>query len=214
MRQNDARQLALMTMMKNLAVSTDSVAASAAFLAEIMLHTDELLSTTTDLETHFFTFLVGVQHLASVRLFSYLIPYTTLGNTLVHVAEELAKLHPQWHVINTLPQFYYSFASFIHVRDKNNLFITFQIPLGYHSHPFNIYEILTFPVPTHVGANHSTMLRSVPHAMAIDLSLHWYFELSIAEMNMISSHHPSHIRRSFSATLADVCVTSLFFDRS
>jgi len=147
---------------------------------------------------------------ASGRLSSYLIPYTTLGNTLLHVAGELASLHLQWNVINTLPQFYYSFASFIHVRDKNNLYITLQIPLGYHPHPFNIYEIITFTIPTHIGANHSTMLRSVPHATAIDLSLHLSFELTNAEMNTIVNHHTSHIRRSFSAAF-NTCITFCIF---
>jgi len=176
-----------------------------------MLHTDELLSTTTDLENHFSTFFAGVQHLAGGRLSSYLIPYTTLGNTLLHVAEELAKLHLRWHVINTVLLL---LRQFHHVRDKNNLYITCQIPLGYYPHPFNIYEIITFPIPTHVGANHSTMLRSVPPAMAIDLSLHLYFELTIAEMNTIVNHHTSQIRRPFSVAFNSVGVTSLFFGRS
>jgi len=57
------------------------------------------------------------------------------------------------------------------------------------------------------------MLQSVPHAMAIDVSLHWYFELTVAEMNTIIIHHTSHIRRSFSSALppVPVCVTSLYY---
>jgi len=127
----------------------DTIISSIAFVAEVMLHTDELLSTTPDLENPFSNFLAGVQHLASGRLPSYLIPYPTIGKTLLHVAEEVALHNPLWHAINTSQQFYYSYASFIHVKDKNNLYITLQIFLGYHPLPLDIYEIFIFPIPTH-----------------------------------------------------------------
>src|SRR5258708_1222895 len=172
------------------------------------------MSSINEMEIFFSNFLSGVEMLAAGRLPTVLVDQETLGDTLLNISDTLAESHSQWKVINTAPTYYYSYGTFIHVRDATHLFITLQIPLARHDQPFNIFELLTFALPTHDSNEHATRLIGLPHAVAFDVTGRYMFPLTSSELKDIDKYHTSHVRRIFHQMSADSCVVALYKDNT
>jgi len=203
---NEAQTLSLLEQVSNASETGVN------FLSNITLNTLEVMSSIQEMENYFSNFLSGVETLATGRLPVLLIPQDKLNETLFHVTDTLKAMKSEWQVINTDTIFYYTKGAFVHVRDATHLYITLQIPLSWALHPFNIFELIIVPLPTHDGKHHATRLIGLPDAVAIEKSEEHMFFLTSHELAEIDQTHQSHVRRTFQRATQDQCVMALYHD--
>ena len=180
--------------------------------AKIVLQALEVVEAAAEMVAFYTNFLGGVESLAAGRLPTFLVPQAQLIETLQHIIDMLQDT--RWTIIHLDPQFYYSHANFIHVRDADYLYITLQIPLANIDTLFKIFDILVVPLPTTDQNKHSTKVIGLPEAIAIDESQTYFFELSLSELQTLDKKHASEIRRVFQTFQNTSCVLSLYRGKS
>jgi hypothetical protein len=124
--------------------------------------------------------LIGIHDLLNNQLSPYLVPATSLLKTLQNISQELQQHYPLFHISNTHPAYYYRAHSVIYNRHNNSLFISIRIPLTSSSPLFDIYQIITFPIPINHTSDHATIIKDLPHYLAISSDHTKFLEFSLS----------------------------------
>jgi hypothetical protein len=183
-------------------------------VANITWHTFELMTSIDEVVAHYTTFLGAVESLVTGKLPTALISQDELGQTLLHVEENLKIAAPQWRIIHKEPIYYFSYGQYSYTRDDRNLYINLQVPLTHFGTAFNAFEVITFALPTHGSGKHASQIEELPHAFAIDQSEEYLFTMDKKELEKIGVTHTSQTRRLFDKVDKNTCLMSLYHDNS
>ena len=120
--------------------------------------------------------LVGVQRLMEHKLPIELIPLHTLKQALNEVSSQLKKSYPSYFVSPVNIEYYYSTMPISYGRVHDSIYISVNIPITSNPSLFNIYQVLTFPVPVNQSTSHTTQIQNMSPYIAIHENQRAYFE--------------------------------------
>ena len=130
------------------------------------------------------SFLNGLHALVKRKLSPYLVPESQLRKALAHVENTLRRRHPDFHVTNHHPSFYYQQQSVMYAYHDESFYVTVQIPISSRNDLFDMFQILTIPVPLNHSTTHATLLDNVPDYMAVSADRSSFVEISSIDFAM------------------------------
>ncbi|XP_070182409.1 uncharacterized protein [Littorina saxatilis] len=174
-----------------------------------LLHKSRYLS---DLERQLDLFLQGIHHLVQRRLSPLLVPEQMLKRAVSHIENTLRRRHPDFHVINHHPAYYYQQQSVMYSYHTHKFYVTIQVPISSRTALFDLLQIITMPVPLNHSTTHATQLANVPNYLAITTDRTSFMEMSVTDMqncvgNPIKTCPLMQGQRS---TDTPTCATALF----
>ena len=130
------------------------------------------------------SFLNGLHALVQRKLSPSLVPESQLRKALAHVENTLRRRHPDFHVTNHHPSFYYQQQSVMYAYHDESFYVTVQIPISSRNDLFDMFQILTIPVPLNHSTTHATLLDNVPDYMAVSADRSSFVEISSIDFAM------------------------------
>ncbi|XP_071099911.1 uncharacterized protein [Haliotis cracherodii] len=112
---------------------------------------------------------LGILDLAKNKLSPLLIAPQILEQTIHHIASILSNKYPNFRLLQTNPTYYYSQAKFIFARTKAHVYVSVKFPLSSLPKPFQMYKVISLPVPVNDTSSHSTQLLDIPPYFALSL---------------------------------------------
>ena len=180
--------------------------------ARITGHLANLVQTSNLLLYRAEEMLQGVTLLTQGKLSPLLISPKLIAHFILKIQKKLALSHPNFHVINTNPEFYYKTHLFVYARNGNKIYITMKFPLSTLESHLDVYKVITVPVPVNRSSSHATQLLTLPNIFAISKTKQHYTVLSDNELLLCQGH----IRKMCPSQLAMTpitnpsCVSALF----
>ena len=126
------------------------------------------------------SFLTGIHLLVQRQLSPSLVPEKVLKKALILAESTLRKRHPDFHVINHHPSFYYQAQDVMYVQSERSFFVTIQIPVSSRTALYTLYQVLTMPVPFNHTTTHATLVKGMPDYIAVTDDVTSYVEMSAA----------------------------------
>ena len=81
-------------------------------------------------------------------------------------------------MVHKTPQYYYHCHNVLYATLPDIIYITIDIPIASGTTQFNVYHILTFPVPFSETSKHETRVTNLPDFVAISSDNRSMFEMS------------------------------------
>lgn len=194
----------------NLKKSISDLTSVTSFVTSVL--TDQIT-----ISTDYFSSLEELRHsiirLIENQLSPHLIPPHTLVNTLTDIEGMLKSTHHSFRIATTDYKYYYSQPNFLFARDSNNIYITIKIPLTHVDSPFDLYDVISLPVPVDNSTTHATQLLELPDLLGVTRNRNYFIELSQQLFQSCSKFGNEHFC-SFQPTLRSAihpsCLFSIF----
>jgi len=165
---------------------TKSFESSLRTLEQNMMNMSKVLTTLSNnfnvLRSNLLQLQSSVQSLVEGKISPSLIPKIVLTKTLHKIQSTLTKYYPGFHLTHFHPTYYYTTSNFMFTRNHSSLYITVKFPVSSHSHPLQLYKILTFPVPANNSMNHATQLLDLPNYIAFTHQHDYYLPLKSSDL--------------------------------
>ncbi|XP_071098997.1 uncharacterized protein [Haliotis cracherodii] len=88
--------------------------------------------------------------------------------------------------LTTNPTYYYSQAKFCFARTKAHVYVSVKFPLSSLPKPFQMYKVISLPVPVNNTSSHSTQLLDIPPYFALSLdSRHFLRVITLAVASIL-----------------------------
>ena len=157
--------------------------------------------------------LVGVQRLMEHKLPIELIPLHTLKQALNEVSSQLKKSYPSYFVSPVNIEYYYSTMPISYGRVHDSIYISVNIPITSNPSLFNIYQVLTFPVPVNQSTSHTTQIQNMSPYIAIHENQCAYFELREVQFSHCLGNKMRHCPFLLPQTHVNThtCTSAVFF---
>ncbi len=107
------------------------------------------------------TFLLGVHALLQRKLSPILIDHDTLTRALQTVHDTLKTNHPDFEIVHKQTRYYYHSANVLYAGQPEQILVMIEIPIASTNTKFNLYHILTFPVPFNDSSLHGTRVTNL-----------------------------------------------------
>ena len=140
------------------------------------------------IESQLQQFLTGVHLLVQRQLSPALVPETTPREALKRTEKSLALKHPDFKVINRHPSYYYQSQDVLYSYHELSFFVTIQIPISSRSALFDIFRVLTFPVPLNHSTTHVTLIQILPDYIAMAEDHSAFVEMSSTEFGLCTQN--------------------------
>ena len=119
--------------------------------------------------------------LAQGKLTPSFIPRRILQKAISHVSTLLNKKYKGTYVAQTDVNWYYTHGSVFARRYSSNIYISVKIPVTSYKQPFNLFKIISFPVPVNTSSQHATKLLDTPTYLAVANNQQFYVTLGTDE---------------------------------
>ena len=171
----------------------------------------QYIKNTQQLELRMQQIAVGVQEIINGKLSPFLIPVSTINETLNHLKDLLNTKYPEFHIVNTNMNYYYETLTVNTVRSGNTIFITISIPISSSHNIFKLYQVLSFPVPLNHTTKHATQLSETSPYIAV--SSNSFIEMSHFSYSQCTGTNFKHCslllgQQSISHL---TCISAIFF---
>jgi hypothetical protein len=130
------------------------------------------------------SFLNGMHDLVQRRLSPQLVPEHKLRQTLIDVQRKLRRKYLDFQVVNRHPAFYYQAQDVLYSSHDDSFLVTINIPISSKSALFQVYQVITLPVPLNHTTTHATQLTNIPDYIAISDDRSAYFEMTNADFSL------------------------------
>ena len=159
------------------------------------------------------TFLLGVNALLQRKLSPILIDHDTLTQALQMVQDTLDKNHPDFEVVHKQPRYYYHSANVLYAGQTEQILVIVEIPVASTATRFNLYHILTFPVPFNDSSLHGTRVTNLPDYVANSTDERYIIEISASQMALCHGRHMISCPDKFphQALTEPSCAKAMFF---
>lgn len=165
---------------------TKSFESSLRTLEQNMMNMSKVLTTLSNnfnvLRSNLLQLQSSVQSLVEGNISPSYIPKIVLTKTLHKIQNTLTKYYPDFHLTHFHPAYYYTTSNFMFTRNHSSLYITVKFPVSSHSHPLQLYKILTFPVPANNSMNQATQLFYLPNYIAFTHQQDYYLPLKSSDL--------------------------------
>ena len=135
------------------------------------------------------TFLLGVHALLQRKLSPILIDHDTLTRALQTVHDTLKTNHPDFEIVHKQTRYYYHSANVLYAGQPEQILVMIEIPIASTNTKFNLYHILTFPVPFNDSSLHGTRVTNLPDYVAISTDERSIIEISASQMALCHGRH-------------------------
>ena len=115
-----------------------------------------------------------------------LISPTLLSNTLSQIQLELKSEHPTFKIANFHPNYYYESAVQFS-RHNDQIIVVLPIPVTQNMHIFNLYQVVTFPIPINSTSPDATELDDRPY-LAVSKEYEITIELTHDQFALCKNH--------------------------
>ena len=121
--------------------------------------------------------LIGVQKLMEHKMPIELIPLDILHQALAEVSTQLKIHYRTYSVPKINSEYYYSQMPVSFGRVDDSIFITINIPITSTPSYYNIYQVLSFPIPVNQSSNHTTQIKGMSPYIAIATNDNSFIEI-------------------------------------
>ena len=150
------------------------------------------------LNTKLATLVEDISNLAQGKMRQTLISPNTIATVLQQVQLELHKHFPEFQISHMNPQYYYKHPLFLSARHKGSIYVTFKIPVTSFTSTFNVYKVLSVPVPVNKTSLHSTHLTDLPDYFAVSKDNQYYSSMTKDQWHSchgkVTKHCPREIK--------------------
>ncbi|XP_048259087.1 uncharacterized protein LOC125384301 [Haliotis rufescens] len=113
-------------------------------------------------------FKFGVLDLVQGKLSPLLISPAILTTTINHIKHILHNKYNGFKLLDGNTNFYYNHGKFLYAKTKSNkLYVTVKFPLAASDTTFNLYRIVSLPIPVNESTSHATQLLNLSPLIAI-----------------------------------------------
>ena len=140
------------------------------------------LQQTVQLERMLESLLLGVNALLHRRLSPLLVDQKTMAQTLQDIQRTLKQKHPEFDVVHKDPRYYYHSANVLYAGQVEQILIVMEIPIASTNTQFELYQVLTYPVPFNSTSNDGTLVTNLPDYVAISTDERYMIEMTAAQM--------------------------------
>ena len=177
----------------------------------LQLFVNELYHT-INLQAGLTDFMEGLHDLMRHKLSRHIIPHSDLIAIIHHINRKLLARDTQLAVMPMDTVNMYNFLPFVWTYRPSGLFITIKFPLITSSlSKFDIYKVLTFPVPINDTSNHATLLSNVPPYLGFSQD-NKYFIHPTRDMLNGPILDAQTVNLPLHSLTNPSCLTSIFFD--
>jgi hypothetical protein len=182
------------------------------FLNNLSLTTMNLMHIVNSLTAYLTELLAACEILLTGKLSSFLIPSSAIMETIDHIEEELLKQGNGQHLIFNDPYFYFSSATFIYLRQGQNLIVTVQFPISQFPEEFDVYLIQDFPMTLPGQPKNVLRLPGLPAAIAVQRGMSLYFNLTENQVKSVIAEHYATPQTILNDNAYETCLMSIFKD--
>ncbi|CAC5398186.1 unnamed protein product [Mytilus coruscus] len=101
---------------------------------------------------------LSVHELLKGKLSPFLLSPHDLKKTIHQIQTILDTKFKGFHLTHTDPEYYYSFPEFVFARNHSKLYISVKFPVSSSTSPFQLYRVISKPVPINETSKHATQL--------------------------------------------------------
>lgn len=105
---------------------------------------------------------LGVQEAVMGKLSPFLVPVGVLNRTLNHIQRILDASYPKFHIAKVNTGYFYNTLAITATRVQNVLILQLDVPITSSFTVFDVYEVLSFPVPINDSTHHASQLLDFP----------------------------------------------------
>ena len=179
------------------------------YLSKWHTMTMEWLFHTETLCQHLQMFLTGIMMLTAGHLSPSVVSERTQKLVINQASEELQEVLGSVTVVHTDVAYYYKYGSFLYMSYDEKIVITLQIPVTQWKEPFEIYQVMRFPVFVQ-GHDQVTLMEDLPEVIAVEKGALRYFSMTNNELMLMQNNHFSLTRKGLMKTMANDCVMNLY----
>ena len=124
---------------------------------------------------------IGFNNLLQGQLSPLIIDRSQLNKALDLINYSILKHRPNFKLLHKSPAFYYTHSDFALHKSDHALLITVKFPISSQAQPFNLFEVINFPVPVNNSVLHATAIKGLPSYIAFNGE--YYISLSSEIIN-------------------------------
>ena len=160
--------------------------------------------------------LTGVYSLVQGKLSPFLIPFKTLQNALYNVNAKVQTKFPGFEVTIVDPNYYYQSPNIRFSQHENMLYINIDITVSSSNKLFNIYQVLSLPVPLNHTTSHASQLLDLQPYVAIEFTTGSSIQMSESLYQSCRGNKQKHCNSLLAETPSNsfTCISAIFFQRS
>ncbi len=124
----------------------------------------------------------AVFNLKQGRLTPDLLPSSAIEQAISDIRHQLQTEHPEFTLVYTDPDPYYSMHDFLAVRFQDSLYVSLKFFLTSHTFTLHAYQAHLLSLPLNDSSAHSSRLTNVPSYVILSHNLQYYTTLTVQEM--------------------------------
>ena len=146
------------------------------------------------------------------KLSPILIDHDTLTQTLQDIQSQLQQQHPDFTLVHKHPRYYYQSSKVLYAGQVEQILIVVEIPIASTTTRFNLYHVLTFPVPFNDSSADGTLITNLPDFVAISTDKRFVIEIPSSQMALCHGRHSIFCPDKFphKPFSTPSCVTAMF----
>ena len=133
---------------------------------------------------------------------------------LLDIGYSVSRKFSKFKVATSKLEYYYHHSLMAYLRVNNSIFLTIRVPLSVSQHKFDLFQLMTFPIPINSTTTHATKVQPLPPYLAVDPQTQQFVEMSNHQYNQCVGSKWKHCdsllaqRKSTSPTCASTLLAN------